>query len=554
METQPTYSIEDIRALAEAGISLTSELSLTAVLQKVVDVARASIGARYAALSVLTEDGGIEQFLSSGITDSERAAIGHIPYGKGLLGVLLHEGATLRLEDMTRDPRSVGFPPNHPPMRSLLGVPVIRRGKIIGNLYLTEKQGAASFDERDEELLRLLATQAAVAITNAGLYESERARAQEWQALFELSRDVTASTDIDAMLSFVVRQAAKLLNGEVAILKLLSPDGLSLTPFAQVGRRKPSPRQGSLDDYELLRVAIDKRGPVIVRDYAEERKAGGGRWRSMEEEDLVSVIVVPVLGGERAFGVISVGNRELTNFSDSQAQLLQTFANLVAVAIDRRQMFDRLENLARLEERDRIGMDLHDGVIQSIYAIGLHLEDSSDRLPANAQDVKSDVEQAIDDLNKVIKDIRSYIFDLRPSLSSMHDLPDALSQLVENFRVNTLASTTLSIDTPLEAPGGEAEAMAVFHVTQEALNNASKHAKATAVSVSLRSIDGALVLEVTDNGIGFDPAVGAVTTGAHHGMRNMRDRAEGVGGRLDYESGQGRGTTLRMTLESRSED
>jgi signal transduction histidine kinase len=199
-------------------------------------------------------------------------------------------------------------------------------------------------------------------------------------------------------------------------------------------------------------------------------------------------------------------------------------------------------------------MDLHDGVIQSIYAVGLHLEDCSDRMPANAQDVKGDVEQAIDDLNKVIKDIRSYIFDLRPTLSGVHDLPEALDQLVEHFRVNTLATTNLSIDSPLEAPGGEAEAMALFHVAQEALNNVSKHSKATAVSVSLRSANGALVLEVVDNGIGFDVPASAVTRGAHHGMRNMRDRAHSVGATLEYESVPGEGTALRMTLRSQGKD
>src|ERR1700674_3270146 len=215
METPPTFSIEDIRALAESGISLTSELSLRAVLQMVVDVARDNVGSRYAALSVLTKDGSIEQFISSGITDEERIAIGHIPFGKGLLGVLLHEGATLRLEDISADPRSVGFPPNHPPMKSLVGVPVVWRGKIIGNLYLTEKMGAPAFNARDQELLRLLATQAAVAITNARLYELEHARSREWEALFELSRDVTATSDLSELFEFVVKRAADLLGADV---------------------------------------------------------------------------------------------------------------------------------------------------------------------------------------------------------------------------------------------------------------------------------------------------------------------------------------------------
>ena len=540
MEPPPTYSIDDIRALAEAGVSLTSELSLSAVLQKVVDVAREQIGSRYAALSVLTEDGSIEQFLSSGITDAERAAIGHIPFGKGLLAVLLHEGATLRLADMSADPRSVGFPPNHPPMKSLLGVPVVRRGKIIGNLYLTEKERSRTFNERDEELLKLLATQAAVAITNAGIYESERTRAREWEALFELSRDVTATTDLDQFFTSVVKRAADLLAADVAVLKLLSAGGQSLIVVAASGIQGPATSATrAVAEHQLLRNTLENRRATIVLDYMQRVKEGGGRWPLMEEQDLLSAIAVPILGRDRALGIVAVGNRTLTHFTERKAQLLQTFANLIAVALERRDLFDQLESMARLEERDRIGMDLHDGVIQSIYAVGLHLEDCSDRLPANAQDVKGDVEQAIDDLNKVIKDIRAYIFDLRPSLSGLSDLPQALSQLAEHFRVNTLITTTLSIDSPLDAPGGEAEAMAVFHIAQEALNNASKHSKSTSVTISLRIETGALVLEVVDNGIGFDVPASTVTKGAHQGMRNIRDRANGVGATIEVKSSPG---------------
>jgi signal transduction histidine kinase len=379
MTQGPAYSAEDIRALAEAGVTLTSELSLEAVLQRVADVAREQIGARYSALSVLSIGGAIAQFISSGITPEERAAIGPIPQGRGLLGVLLHEGASLRLDDLNKDPRSAGFPPNHPKMTSLLGAPVIWQGEIIGNLYLTDKPGG--FDERDEELLRLLSTWAAVAINNARMHR-------------------------------------------------------------------------------------------------------------------------------------------------------------------------KLESLARLEERDRIGMDLHDGIIQSIYAVALHLEDCVDRLPAGDDNVKPDIEKAIDDLNKVIKDIRSYIFDLRPQLSHIDDLPRALSQLVEQFRVNSLITTTLDIESPFESLGGEAEAMALFHIAQEALNNAGKHSRAAAVAIRLRTTSAGLMLEVEDNGIGFELAPEDVS-GAHHGLRNMRDRARSVGGALSYATAPGEGTTVRVVLPPR---
>ncbi|MEK7248376.1 MAG: GAF domain-containing sensor histidine kinase [Chloroflexota bacterium] len=379
-----TYSAEDIRALIEASVSLTSELTLDTVLQKVVDVARGQIGARYAALSVLNGEGGIQRFVTSGITEEERAAIGDVPLGHGLLSVLLHAGTTLRMDDLTQDLRSAGFPPNHPPMKSLLGVSVISRGRIIGNLYLTEKEGATGFDGRDEDLLRLLSTQAAVAITNAQLYE-------------------------------------------------------------------------------------------------------------------------------------------------------------------------KLESLARLEERDRIGMDLHDGVIQSIYAVGLNLEDVFGRLPESAEDLKPDVERAMDDLSKVIKDIRSYIFDLRPQLSHVDDLPGALAQLVEQFRVNTLVTITLDISDPFEGAGGGEAAMALFHIAQEALNNVSKHSKATGVAVRLDSTAQIVTLEVEDNGVGFDvPPEGVASV--RNGLRNMRDRARSVGANLTYDSSPGCGTRVRAELPVRRKE
>jgi two-component system sensor histidine kinase DevS len=549
MAAKATYSADDIRALAEASVSLTSELSLDTVLQKVVDVAREQIGARYAALSVLNAGGEIERFIASGITPEERERIGHVPEGRGLLSVLLHEGASLRLDDIGKDPRSVGFPPNHPRMKSLLGVPVVSHGRILGNLYLTEKQGAREFDERDEEIVKLLSAQAAVAIRNAALYEAESRRADEWRALFDLSREVTATDDLPVLLDSVVRRAAKLLDADVALMTLVNPRG-DLTIAAQTGLAKERtkwPRGQS--EHGLHRLTIETGRPVIVSDYRTDARAAAGGWLLFEEEGLVSALAVPLNSKDRTLGTLTVANRVRNNFSRRQAELLETFGNLTAIALETRQLYDKLESLARLEERERIGMDLHDGVIQSIYAIGLRLEDCSERVPEAAPELKADLETAMDELNKVIKDIRSYIFDLRPQLSHVDDLPEALRQLVEHVRVNTLMMATFEADTPLDGVGGEAEAMAVFHIAQEALNNVSKHAKASSVSVRLSSAGGCVRLEVRDNGVGFDVPPDQIS-GAHHGLRNMRDRARSVGAELSYESSPGRGTTVRVELRA----
>lgn len=369
-----SYTVADIRALVEAGIALTSELSLDAILQKLADVARTQVHARYAAISVLDDQSRIREFVTSGVTLEERARIGHIPVGKGLLGVLLHEGTSLRLADMASDPKSGGFPPNHPQMTSLLGVPVVSRTRVIGNLYLTDKEGGEAFDDRDEEIVRLLATQAAAAI--------ETSRLQE-----------------------------------------------------------------------------------------------------------------------------------------------------------------QLASLARLEERERIAMDMHDGVIQTVYAVALHLEDAADRVVEAPEEVRSALNQAIDNLHQVIKDIRSYIFDLRAQLSDVDDLPGAIRDLAETLRVNTLMDIRVEV-APLLQSLEHDQALGLFHIAQEALNNINKHAGATSASVRLSSTAGGVCLEIEDNGKGFRiPARGSTEK---HGLRNLRDRARSMGAEIWIDSEVGSGTSIRV--------
>ncbi len=375
-----SYSVKDIRGLVEAGIALTSELSLDGILQKLVDVARGQVNARYAAISVLDEEGHIFQFVTSGISDEERARIGHIPHGRGLLGVLLREGTSLRLADIANDPRSGGFPPHHPPMKSLLGVPVLSRGRVIGNLYLTDKQGQEAFDERDEEIVRLLATQAAAAI--------------------------------------------------------------------ETGRLQ-----------------------------------------------------------------------------------------------------DQLESLARLQERERIAMDLHDGVIQTVYAVALHLEDATERLSDAPDDARPILERSIDNLHQVIKDIRSYIFDLRAQVSEVDDLPAALRELAETLRVNTLMNVQAEIGNPLTGSLEQEQALALFHIAQEALNNVSKHSQAKSVAIRLMAADSRVSLEVEDYGRGFEMGTGR--SAEKHGIRNIRDRARAMGADLFIDSELGRGTLVRVELPLR---
>jgi two-component system sensor histidine kinase DevS len=540
-----TYSTEDLRALTEAGISLTSELSVDGVLQKVVDVARELAGARYAALGVLDGEGKMTRFLFSGLTGEERQRIGHIPEGKGLLGVL-REGATLRLADLTLDPRFSGFPPNHPRMRSLLGVPIVSRGRIIGNLYLSGKEGDGAFGEREEEIVRLLSTQAAVAIENAELYETARRRSEEWKALFDLGREVSGAPRLQPLLQSAVSQARRLIGTDVAALMLLRSDD-TVEMVAHEGLETAGMQHlRLLSEHGLTGLALTSEHPVVVVDYQADERLRDRPAKLVAEEGLVSQIAAPLRAKGGSLGTLTVGNRKRTHFNEQQVQLLEAFANWAAVAIETRQLYERLESLARLEERERIGMDLHDGVIQSIYAVGLHLEASADLLPEHPDEVKAALEKAIEDMNGVIQEIRSYIFDLRPQVSRVSDLPKALRQLVDNVRLNARIDVRTDIYERVDGLLDEEQALTLFHIAQEALNNVAKHSHASAATLRLWPEGTHLMLEVRDNGVGFE--IREDGTGQKQGLRNMKDRARSAGADLVCESQPGRGTAIRVGL------
>ncbi|MDO8616850.1 MAG: GAF domain-containing protein [Dehalococcoidia bacterium] len=546
MATDETaYSGAQLRALTQAGVALASEFSLLTVLQKLVDIAREQVNARYGALSVMSPQGEIQQFLTSGVSEEERQRIGGLPQGRGLLGVL-REGSSLRLADMTKHPRFEGLSPNHPQMRSLLGVPVVLGGRVIGNLYLADKQSAAAFDERDEEIVRLLAAQAAVAVRNAQMYEAEQQRAEEWKALFELGQQVSASPDLQELLDSIVARARRLLQTDMAALMLLSgPDTLVMA--AHDGLRTQGMRKlRLLSEHGLQGLTLSEMRPVIVEDYQADPRLKNRPAGLVAEEGLVSQICVPLKGKRGPLGTLTVGDRARRAFSERQAALLEAFANWTAVAIETSQLYDRLASLARLEERERIGMDLHDGVIQAIYAVGLRLEDVADRLADSNGDARAALDKTMDDLNKVIKDIRSYIFDLRPSMSQVADLPQAIRQLAKDLRLNTLMDVQVEVAEPLTGLLDEAEALAFFHIAQEALNNISKHSRASRVQVRLLADERQVRLEVEDNGVGFQSAPGAAREG--QGLRNMHDRARSVGATLSWESEPGKGTSVRALL------
>jgi signal transduction histidine kinase len=373
---------EGDRRLIEAGMTLASELSLDAVLLRIVELAVDLTGARYGALGVLTPDGrSIEEFITVGITAEERAALGDPPTGHGLLGALIREARPLRIPNIGADPRSVGFPPNHPPMKSLLGAPITGRGRVFGNIYLTDKQDAEAFDEEDERVLVVLATQAAVAVENARLYdETERS-----------------------------------------------------------GR-------------ELQRLQV-------------------------------------------------------------------------------------------LEERERIGKELHDGVIQSLFAVGMHLQGLA--TATGDDNISRNLESAVDDIDHAIRDLRNYIFGLRPGILADRQLDQALKEMATDFAARSGVVTVVDVDADA-ASRLTSRAADVVQIVREALSNVGRHGAATTCRVSVERNAAGLVIEVDDDGQGFDVEL----TRSGMGLQNLQERVGSLGGVFQIESTPGEGTTVRATFPS----
>ncbi len=369
-----------LEALDEASRAIAGELALERVLQLIVDRARDLVDARYAALGIIDEGGTIERFITSGISPAERARIGAPPRGRGLLGVIIREGRSLRIADIRADPRSAGFPPHHPPMTSFLGVPITVKGRPIGNFYLTDKIGAREFSEADERLVEMFALHAGIAIENARLHE-------------------------------------------------------------------------------------------------------------------------------------------------------------------------RVRRLAIMDERERIGKDLHDGIIQSLYAVGLSLEDVPDLMTDDPAEAAARVDRAIESLNLTIRDIRNFIFGLRPELLEEADLAASISTLADEFRLNTLIDVELDLEATPRGIPPEAR-IQLLQIAREALSNIARHAKASRASIAVALEGEKLRLVVADNGRGFDLSV--PRDAGHQGLRNMADRATELGGELAIDSTPGAGTRIIVTLPLRT--
>jgi signal transduction histidine kinase len=533
-----TATQERLRALLDAVVDLSTDLDLDRVLSRITVAACELAGARYGAVGVMGQGDMLAQFITHGISDEDRARIGPPPRGHGVLGLLIAEPHPIRLPHIGDHPQSYGFPANHPPMDSFLGVPIRVHDRVYGNLYLSEKIGADEFTEQDEQIVVALAAAAGVAIDNARLYEVTDRRRQWLQATTEISHVLLGRVDREEALQLIARKTREVSGCDVAAV-LLEDDGGDLVVEVVEG--------DDMDDAVGLRMPIRDDGlltgvlrhgyPIVVDDLAEEAKNGNTDLPNDIVDDLAYTLLVPLSAPDGGSGVLLVSlardSQQPEGFFD--VELIATFANQTALALERVRAQEDRALVAVLEDRDRIARDLHDLVIQRLFATGLQLQSMS-RF-AKRPEIQERITALTDDLDTTIRDIRATIFELqhRPDRNDVRaDIRSLAREYVSSFGF----APRVDLRGPLDSAIPSDVRPQLLAVIREALSNAARHAKASAVQVSVTVGGGELIAVVTDDGVG----IGRIER--ESGLHNIRERADRLGGSLDLRPNDPRGTVV----------
>jgi len=531
---------ERLRALVDAGIALSSELSLDAVLRKVVETAASLTGAKYAALGVIDPSGTrLERFLTTGIDAETHAAIGDLPTGRGILGVLIRDATPLRLRDISEDPRSVGFPPGHPPMHTFLGVPIALRGIAYGNLYLTEKDGGGDFTDEDEETALVLAAQAAVAIENARLYESATRWSAQLESLNEVAVALVSEFELVPLLQIVAERLRVLLDASSVSIALPQGEGLRIEAAAGLGADQLlgltiPPRS------KTMRV-LGRRHSERVDSVIDDPEIDQETVRRMR---MRSGLYVPLVLRGEAIGVITAQDKNGPDprFTAEDVRVAELFAQRAAAAVDisQRVARDALHRVVSAQEleRRRLARELHDETGQALTSILLGLRTVEDARGQDEQ--RAAVAEVRDLVRSTLQDVRQLAVELRPKALDDFGLVAALERLTQNFAEQTEIKVAFESTLPPGRLPPEVET-ALYRIVQESLTNVVKHARASHVSIVLGRKGASVTAIIEDDGVGFDPAR-AREDGL--GLIGMRERVALVGGRLTVESRPGAGTTF----------
>jgi signal transduction histidine kinase len=550
-----------IRRLLDVGRSLMTELDQGAVLDRVLETAREITGARYAALGILNEERSeLEQFLTSGVDEETHRAIGALPRGRGVLGVLIEHPSPLRLPDVGRHPSSYGFPAGHPVMQSFLGVPIVIRGQAWGNLYLTEKQGEAAFDERDEEAATILADWAAIAIDNARVYEISERRRQELEKAFrslEATRDVAVAIGsevaLEHVLELIVKRGRALVEAQSLVIMLR--DGQEIVVRASAGHIQEMHGVRLPIADSISGQVLEHRRPERITDVAARLQTAPSEFGA---PDAHTALLVPMVYRGEALGVLAAFDRgeEGDVFGEDDEQMLRTFAVSAATAVAMAQSVqaDRLRSsLAAADaERRHWARELHDETLQGLGGLRVLLSSALRRNdPGRAQEA---MREAVEHIEQEIGNLRAIITELRPAALDELGLRTAIESLLERHR----AQSGFEIESELVLPGpstrdgrlDDSLETTVYRLIQEALTNVAKHARAdrVRVQVAVGETGEELSVEVHDDGAGFDPE----TTSSGFGLAGMQERVTLAGGTLSVESGE-RGTMVSARLPAHIE-
>ncbi|MDT5032113.1 MAG: hypothetical protein QOC94_2284 [Actinoplanes sp.] len=522
-------SRERLRALLDAVVGISTDLDLRSTLRRIVQAACSLVGARYGALGVLGADQQLSDFITSGIDPQTHAAIGDLPHGRGVLGLLITDPQPVRMPDITKHPRSFGFPEHHPPMHSFLGVPVRIREQIFGNLYLSDKEGSAQFSDDDEEIVVALAAAAGVAIDNARLFALARRRERWVAAAAEITSVLLGTVQRTHALQLIAQRAREVADAELVLVLLYDEDRARYTIEVAEGTYPG---------------VTELAGKVVTVESAMAQAFAQEKYRLVDNLRTVAdwpnpvpdgpALAAPLGSGDTLHGVLIVAHRPGQAHDDEDAVLLASFAGQAALALERAQAQEERELLVVLEDRERIARDLHDVVIQRLFATGMQLQAIAPQgmRPETAKRIST----AVDDLDATIRDIRRSIFELRaPVDSSLRvELREAVDAAAETlgFRPD------LDVSGPVDSAVPDDVAPQILAVVREALANVARHAAASTARVSVRAADGSVIVYVEDDGIGIDPSR------ARGGVVNLGERAHDMGGTFEIGPGESGGTVL----------
>ena len=528
------------RGLFSAVVSVAAGLELNSTLRRIVTNAVELADAKYGALGVLDDEGQVSDFIHVGIPAEIAYSIGQLPQGQGILGLLVDHPVPIRLPDLHQHPASIGFPENHPPMTTFLGVPVRVRGEVFGNLYLTEKRDGQYFTAEDERTVMALAAAAAVAIENARLFELSQQR-ERWQAAASaISTAVLSGTDSGETLDLIAEKSRNLTNAIAAVIALpdaqqvLSIEILSTDPNADDTVRelrrwlgKPVPHNSILERSFSLGASVIEEECGLWLEFASHANQG-------------PAVALPLRTSDRVLGVLLLLWPEGSRMARREViELVESFASQAALTLVMSDVQRDKEHLAILEDRDRIGRDLHDLVIQRVFAAGMMLKGVT-QSAQDSQETIALVEKAMDQLDETIREIRQTIFDLHVDVNQ-HSLTHLITEEVQSASVALGFDPTLKLLGDVDSPMKPVIAENLLAVIRESLTNCAKHSQSTEVSVLVSVLNGVVTCSVSDDGIGYQGSE------RKSGLANMERRAAEHGGRFTIEPRSCGGTTVTWT-------